>query len=63
MNLSRRLHLIVLALAPYETGTHHALFRFMENSSGGVAGNVSPTVHTGRSHLVRWLKKLPHKTA
>jgi hypothetical protein len=25
-------------------------FRFTENSSEGVAGNVSPTVHTGRSH-------------
>jgi hypothetical protein len=42
----RGLHLIVLAVALHETGTHHALFRFAENSSKGIAGNVRPIVHT-----------------
>jgi hypothetical protein len=46
MTISRGLHLIALAPALHETGTHRALFRFAENSSEGIAGNVRPIVHT-----------------
>jgi hypothetical protein len=44
------LHLTVLALIHFiETGTGrtNAFFRSAENSSKGIAGNITPIVHTG----------------
>jgi hypothetical protein len=63
MRRSYALHLIVLAFAKTGTGQQRTLFRFAENSSEGIAGNLGPNCAYWPSHSIRRLKKRPDKTA
>ncbi|MEA2899528.1 MAG: hypothetical protein QOJ84_5143 [Bradyrhizobium sp.] len=64
MTVLHEFHLIVLALVSFAKlepdKQNQTPFRFVENSSEGIAGNVLPIVHTAlRLHSIRRLKKRP----